>query len=210
MSLSTFPICLMALLCCCAEVERQPEVKVHAVTYTSTIELVVKDEYNRDEVMYDTKTSLWMNSDSSKLTGYVLEFFDQGDLFKKFMVVNGKKEGEQITYFSDGRIKFLEHFHENKMHGEVNRWSMDNGYALVAQLNYSNGKLNGKQMKWYATGEIHKVMHLKEGKEDGLQQAFRKNGALYANYEAKNGRVFGLKRSNLCYELDNEEIIYKQ
>ena len=26
------------------------------------------------------------------------------------------------------------------------------------------------------------------------------------NYEAKNGRVFGMKRANLCYQLKNEKI----
>ena len=26
-----------------------------------------------------------------------------------------------------------------------------------------------------------------------------KNGALYANYEAREGRIFGLKKSKLCF-----------
>ncbi|MEM7512572.1 MAG: toxin-antitoxin system YwqK family antitoxin, partial [Bacteroidota bacterium] len=52
--------------------------------------------------------------------------------------------------------------------------------------------------------------HLVGGKEEGLQQAWRENGKIYNNYEAKNGRIFGLKRANLSYELDNEIIQYAE
>ena len=48
------------------------------------------------------------------------------------------------------------------------------------------------------------------GQEEGLQQAFRKNGDLYANYEAKEGRIFGLKKAALCFGLQNEEIKTKK
>ncbi len=32
------------------------------------------------------------------------------------------------------------------------------------------------------------------------------NGKLYANYEAIDGRVYGLKRANLCFDLNDETI----
>lgn len=47
------------------------------------------------------------------------------------------------------------------------------------------------------------------GREEGMQKAWRENGKIYNNYEAKNGRIFGLKRANLCYELENEEVQFK-
>jgi hypothetical protein len=40
-----------------------------------------------------------------------------------------------------------------------------------------------------------------------MQQAWLETGALYVNYEAKNGRIFGLLRSNLCYQLENEVVV---
>lgn len=48
------------------------------------------------------------------------------------------------------------------------------------------------------------------GREEGLQQAFRRNGYLYANYEARNGRIFGLKKAALCYGLEDENIQYEK
>ena len=97
-------------------------------------------------------------------------------------------------------------FHEGKLHGTKKVWSNEFGYTLIAHLNYENGKAHGEQIQWYKTGELYKKLNLYEGNEDGIQQAFRKNGALYANYEAKNGRIFGLKKTALCYGLEDEKI----
>lgn len=163
------------------------------------------------DVYLNKSNSTWyLIRDSSLASGYVNAYFTTGQLFRKFGLVNGKKEGAQQTYFPNGRLQFDEVYRTNRLHGTVKRWSLQNGYQLVALLQYQNGKPHGTQKKWYNTGELHKHLNLVEGREDGLQQAFRKNGALYANYEAKNGRVFGFKRSNLCYELDNEQVVFTQ
>lgn len=164
-----------------------------------------------NEVRFDRSNSQWFHpKDSSKVSGYVVSRYPDGAIAEKFGVVNGRKEGVSISYFVNGQVRFSESFRNNRLNGEVKRWTLENGYQLVAQLNYKEGKLDGEQKKWYSTGELHKLMNLSVGREEGLQQAFRKNGALYANYEARNGRVFGMKRSNLCYELDNEKVVYNQ
>lgn len=167
--------------------------------------------FNIDEVIFNKGNSRWiMKDDSSQVSGFVVQYLSGGSVARKFGVFNGRKEGLQTTYFHDGKSKFSESFKNNKLHGEVKRWILENDHQLIAHLNYQNGRLHGEQKKWYNTGELHKLMHLNMGKEEGLQQAYRKNGALYANYEARNGRVFGMKRSNLCYELDNEQVVYYQ
>lgn len=176
----------------------QAEIKIPLVTYDMT------------DVVFNKKNSKWQFQNNGELvSGYIVEKFKHGQFSKQFAVYEGKKEGILSAYFPNGQLRFEEHYKSNKLHGEVKRWSQQYGYQLIAQLSYMEGKLHGEQKKWFATGELHKRMHMKEGKEDGLQQAFRKNGVLYANYEAKNGRMFGLKRSNLCYELDNEQVVYK-
>ena len=82
----------------------------------------------------------------------------------------------------------------------------NNEHTLVSQLNYRLGKANGEQRKWYPSGEIYKIMNFDNGIESGIQKAYRKNGTLYANYEARNGRSYGLKKSKLCYSLENEKV----
>ncbi|MGS0524987.1 toxin-antitoxin system YwqK family antitoxin [Zobellia nedashkovskayae] len=83
---------------------------------------------------------------------------------------------------------------------------MENG-TLSEESHYVNGVLHGEQKYWYATGEISKVRNLVEGKEEGMQKAWLQNGKLYVNYEAKNGRIFGMKRVNSCYKLQDEVVI---
>lgn len=161
------------------------------------------------DVFLDRSTSLWQFiSDTSLVSGFVYERYPNDTLQKIFGVYAGKKEGQLKAYFSNGKVKYTESYQNNKLDGELKRWSQEGNDQLLAQLYYKNGKLHGQQKKWFPTGELHVLMNMNMGKEEGLQQAYRKNGVLYANYEAREGRTFGLKRSNLCYELDNEQVVY--
>jgi antitoxin component YwqK of YwqJK toxin-antitoxin module len=63
--------------------------------------------------------------------------------------------------------------------------------------------------KWRENGQLSRQTTSYHGKEKGLQQAWLENGKIYANYEVKNGRIFRLKRSNLCCQLSNENIQYE-
>ncbi|MEO9477449.1 MAG: membrane-binding protein [Cyclobacteriaceae bacterium] len=175
------------------------------------IKTVPDIEWKTEETYYDRMTSTWrFSADSNVVSGYIISSFESGAIEKKIGLVEGRKEGLQLTYYPNGQLKFSESYSDNKLNGTVKRWGIEEGYQMLAELNYKDGKLHGVQRKWYATGELHKLMQVYNGVENGMQKAFRKNGALYANYEAKNGRTFGLKRSNLCYELDNEQVVYAQ
>lgn len=167
-------------------------------------------DYDISDVFFDRKTSLWqLNTDSTFVSGHVYERYSNGTLHKAFSVYEGKKEGSLIAYFLNGKVKYSESYSNNKLDGVVRRYAQENGHQLLAELRYKAGKLHGEQRKWFPTGELHMLMNMTMGKEDGLQKAFRKNGVLYANYEAVEGRTFGMKRSNLCYELDNEQVVYR-
>ncbi|WP_084370927.1 toxin-antitoxin system YwqK family antitoxin [Reichenbachiella faecimaris] len=167
-------------------------------------------EYQMEEVFFNRNNSTWLlKLDSSRVSGHIHERYPNGTLLRAFGVFEGKREGLLMTYFPNGKLKYTENYRQNKLDGTVKRWSQEGGYQLLAQLSYKSGKLHGEQKKWFSSGELHKLMHMNMGQEEGRQQAFRKNGVVYANYEAKNGRVFGLKRSNLCYELDDEQVVYR-
>lgn len=184
---------------------------------SNEIDILIKEPFeaasniSADSVYYDLASSTWFYlSDSSFVTGNIIDLFPDGNIARVNPVRNGKRNGEQRTYFPNGKLKGLETYSQNRLNGLKKRWSQKNGYQLVALLHYRNGKLDGEQRKWYDTGELYQILNIKMGKEEGLQRAFRKNGALYANYEVVKGRTFGLKRSNLCYELDNEQVVYIQ
>ncbi|KQC29131.1 toxin-antitoxin system YwqK family antitoxin [Flagellimonas eckloniae] len=158
---------------------------------------------------YDNKISTW-TFNGTPYSGFVVSYYPDKSLREKFGVLNGKKQNEYIRWYSDGHFKDVSTYHKGKLHGEKKIWSQDSTHILVAHYNYDAGWPHGEQTKWYTTGELFKKMNMNRGKEEGMQQAFRKNGALYANYEAREGRIFGMKKAKLCYSLEDENVQYKK
>lgn len=157
---------------------------------------------------YDNKTSIW-TLNNKLYSGYAESYYQDSTLEEKTGYLNGKKQNQSTLWFPDKQLKRITNYHKGKLHGVKKSWSPDENHVLVSQLNYYRGKAHGEQKFWYATGEVYKILNLNMGREDGLQQAFRKNGELYANYEAKESRIFGLKKSALCYGLEDENINYE-
>ena len=163
------------------------------------------DSIDINDSYYERMGGFWMYNDK-KFTGTITSYSPNGNIKKTFSVYKGKKEFSEKAYFNNGKLKYHYKYLNGKKEGVAFMWHNDSLNHLLSETNYKNGKLHGTQKKWYATGQIFKIRNMKMGTEEGIQQAFRKNGALYSNYEAKNGRIFGLKKSELCFSLKNEEI----
>lgn len=162
---------------------------------------------NRSDLFYDTKNSIW-TLNNELYSGYVVSYYQKNTLKEKFGILNGKKQNQAIQWYSDGNFREQKNYHLGKLHGDKKSWLSDSTHILISHLKYVDGKPHGEQKKYYPTGELFKKLNLNMGQEEGLQQAFRKNGALFANYEAREGRIFGLKKSKLCFQLDDEEVQY--
>ncbi|GAB5408437.1 MAG: hypothetical protein BalsKO_08020 [Balneolaceae bacterium] len=159
----------------------------------------------KSDLHYDHKISLWKLNEIP-YSGFVVSYYPNNQLKEKFGILEGRKQNEFIQWYPDGHFKNVATYDKGKLHGEKKMWSSDSTHILIAHYNYHKGRPHGEQTKWYPTGELFKKMKLNLGKEDGLQQAFRENGDLYANYEAKDGRIFGLKKAKLCFSLEDEYI----
>lgn len=143
---------------------------------------------------------------SQPFTGIASTYFASGKVQENINFVDGIKHGPRQSWFNNGTLSFETSYVKGRQHGITRSW-WNNG-KLRSESNYEMGSVHGEQKQWYYEGNLYKKRNLNMGKEKGLQQAWRKNGALYTNYEAKNGRIFGLKRSNLCYELEEEVVQY--
>lgn len=137
--------------------------------------------------------------------GYAVRYHENGTLFQRVGFYNGKKEGVANIWFSNGVLKVESHYNKNMLVGSYKSW-WDNG-VLASETNYVEGKKQGVERYWFSNGKISKKRNLLNDKEEGLQQAWLENGKLYVNYEAKNGRIFGMRRANSCYKLEDEVII---
>ena len=157
---------------------------------------------------YDNASSQW-TLDNQLYSGYAVSYYQSGRLKEKIGFLNGRKQNQATQWFLDGHVKRMSCYHNGKLHGIKKSWSPDKSHVLLSQITYHKGKAHGEQKFWYPTGEIYKILNLNMGAEEGMQQAFRKNGELYANYEAREGRIFGLKKAALCYGLEDESIKYE-
>ncbi|BAO76806.1 toxin-antitoxin system YwqK family antitoxin [Winogradskyella sp. PG-2] len=102
-------------------------------------------------------------------------------------------------------LKKKAYYSDNKLHGLKTNY-FENG-DIVSEFNYVNGKSHGIQKTWYKNGQLAKKKNLNNNIEEGFQQAWLENGELYVNYEAKNGRIFGMRLATSCYSLENETLI---
>lgn len=142
--------------------------------------------------------------DGARFTGVAVRQLD-GVLVERIAYRNGKKNGLAERWHPDGTLSERTTYVANRRDGVSETWWPDG--TRRSQSHYTDGVADGVQRQWYRSGALFKEIHLADGQEAGLQRAWRENGALYANYEARDGRIYGLKRANLCYELDDEQLV---
>jgi protein SCO1/2 len=78
--------------------------------------------------------------------------------------------------------------------------------ALRTAATYKDGAYDGEYRSWYANGRPFELRHYVAGHEAGLQQAWSDTGVLYINYEARNGRHYGMENSTPCVSGDPERV----
>lgn len=172
----------------------------------STLE-IDNNTVDKKQIKLNSAKGQWYYKDQP-FNGYAVSNYDHGGLAEKTGFFNGRREGESYLYYSDGAIKKEALYKKNKLDG-VKLNYFGNG-TLATESNYINGKKHGIQKTWFPNGQLAKKRNLNQGKEEGLQQAWLENGTLYINYEAKNGRVFGMLRASSCYKLEDEKVVKKE
>ncbi|MFT7499066.1 MAG: antitoxin component YwqK of YwqJK toxin-antitoxin module [Porticoccaceae bacterium] len=171
-------------------------------------ELVIKSvEVLKDSLILNGNLGTW-NYNNQPYSGYAVGYHTNDRLKEKVGFYNGKKVGVSKLWYNNGALKMESYYNQNVLVNSYKSW-WRNG-VLSSESNYENGKLNGIERKWYNTGVLAKQRNLVDGQEHGIQKAWLKNGTLYVNYEAKNGRIFGMRRANSCYKLEDEIVIRKK
>ena len=168
--------------------------------------IVPNTEINKKDVTLHPNEGKWYYK-NQPFSGYIVMYHENSVLAERVGYYNGKKEGLAQKWYPDENLLKTSIYRQNRLNGKVISW-WPNG-MISTESNYIDGKKHGLQKKWYSNGQLSRQTTSSYGKEEGLQQAWLDNGKIYANYEVKNGRIFGLKRSNLCYQLKDENIQYK-
>ena len=141
-------------------------------------------------------------------TGYSLKYYPNGVLEEKLGFFNGRREGVAKRWTKNKKLQLESYYKNNKLDGVYKTW-WENG-ELSGQSFYENGVKQGEEKQWFPDGQMFKLRNFADGKEHGFQKAWLANGKLYVNYEAKNGRIFGMRRASSCVRLEDEVVIRKK
>jgi len=185
---------------------------IGSVSCKSKTEQPVKADHHTEEMTVEA-SSLRLVAEEGLVyyqgipfTGTSQAFYDNGHLAESIHYLQGIREGSRKKWFPSGQISFQANYEAGKRNGAVFTWWKTG--VLRSKAMYLDGIVHGKQQQWYPSGALFKELNINQGVEEGLQRAWRENGKIYNNYEAKDGRIFGLKRATLCYELEEEEVVY--
>lgn len=99
-------------------------------------------------------------------------FDEHGTLLAQTTWRDGRKSGRHVAFWPDGRPR-VEAF-------------------------YAGDMIEGAYRSWHPNGQLAELKNYVEGREAGPQQAWTPQGELFLNYEARNGRHFGLINSKPC------------
>ncbi|MEM1359456.1 MAG: toxin-antitoxin system YwqK family antitoxin [Bacteroidota bacterium] len=182
---------LLALTSCFVDEEKQ--------SLVPTVRTIVP----KDSLYLATELGLVISA-GEPFTGTSVEYYPTGPEAVMIDYLAGRKHGLHRKWFVDGTLSFSSAYTDGRRDGITKSW-WRNG-KLRSQGNYVLGVAQGLHQQWYFSGAKFKEIRLVDGREAGRQQSWRENGKLYNNYEARAGRIFGLKRANLCFSLASEEV----
>ncbi|MEM9679496.1 MAG: toxin-antitoxin system YwqK family antitoxin [Bacteroidota bacterium] len=154
-----------------------------------------------DSIVFDRKKGVALYH-NKLFTGTAISYYDNDSVATSIDFLEGKRHGQYKKWFEDGNLCFKASYSNGKRHGRSYSWRKNGN--LRSESYFISGVAEGEQLQFYQGGHLFKRINLIHGLEEGIQQSWRENGKLYNNYEAKNGRIFGFKRSKLCFKLNNE------
>jgi len=134
-------------------------------------------------------------------SGYIISRFKSGALKERSPYFNGLKEGTDLSWFENGYLESERDFVKGEKEGTHKGWYEDGSKRF--EYNFKNGLADGESLDWYRNGKLFQQKNYSAGNEVSVK-AWGEAGKLYANYEVKNGVIYGLNNSTLCYTLKNE------
>jgi antitoxin component YwqK of YwqJK toxin-antitoxin module len=105
----------------------------------------------------------------------VITTFDNGKVKEKYSIdVNGKKEGEYISYYGNGNVDGKCIYHNDKKEGEFILYHI-NGIVSV-KCNYHDDKLEGEYITYYKNGSVNYKCNFHNGMVEGEYISYYGNG----------------------------------
>ena len=101
------------------------------------------------------------NSTNIDNDGILREWYDNGQLFLEFNMLNGIKNGICKKWHSNGELMLIYNYNKGRLHGNQKKW-YSNG-KMRAEWNYINDELHVISSEWYEDGKIKSIKEYKDG-----------------------------------------------
>ncbi|MBM3160480.1 MAG: toxin-antitoxin system YwqK family antitoxin [Bacteroidetes bacterium] len=172
----------------------------------------------KDLVSFDEETNTYFSRrDYSILfSGTCITCYRNGVLREKITIVDGKRNGQDTSYYNSGCPQSIQNFVLGKLNGTSTVFYDSTGrkereithsnnvvngrYILfenneksdtISLENYKNGKQDGIQLEFYENSKRAKVVNYRNGLLHGSHQMFDENGRIELNFFYKNGQKHG-------------------
>ena len=100
------------------------------------------------------------------LHGISKKWYPNKQLLEERFYIQGEKNGKQISYWEDGKIRFEFTAVNDHYEGELKEYNMEG--KLFHLATYKNGQEEGTQKMWYDNGKIRANYFIINGKRYGL------------------------------------------
>jgi antitoxin component YwqK of YwqJK toxin-antitoxin module len=114
---------------------------------------------------------------------------------------HGKEDSEWKKFYEKGKLKEKREFDKGRKTGNyIAYW--DNGKKQL-EYTFKDDEYEGCCREWNRNGMLIKEMNYKKGHEEGSQKVFYDNGNIRSNYMIMNGRRFGLLGTKNCVNVSD-------
>lgn len=152
--------------------------------------------YNAANLHLNMQDGLLLN-DNKPFTGVIYELkANQKDTMDIICFYRGKEHGTWKRFYPNGKLMEKRQYDNGKKVGQLLAW-WPNGRRKL-DYNFKDGEYSGLCREWLYTGQLMSAMNYDNGYEAGRQVQYYTDGKIKANYTILNGRRYGLLGTKNC------------
>ncbi len=151
--------------------------------------------FNDDDGKYEHENGVFLRNGKS-FSGKLVERYSENDTAAIIPYFNGLEEGWSRKYYKHKKPAEERLYHLGKKEGTHKGW-WENGQQKFI-YHFKNDNHEGKAQTWYPSGQLATDNFYEKGYETGLQRSWYPDGVLRSNYDALNGRQYGLTGVKNC------------
>ena len=179
------------ILCCILFACKKKTSKIESSSFKipdNLVELADTNLSERQGILYYTQ---------KPFSGFVFDSYSSKKLAFKNGYLNGKLEGIQEKWYSDGTKMEIRFYHANQKVGRHTGWWENK--KIRFEYFIENDIPIKMHREWYPNGQLYSLSTYNiKGQPEGTQQMWFETGQIKANYVIKDGRRFGFLGAKGC------------